>query len=363
LNKDIKWLFSLKEQVLEFLDHQKSQNRAGYYQYSYSGDIYNDESKWNIGSSVYALKIYYTLGVKKNQDIINTIDYIKSFTHSNGEIYDDFIFKKSFIRNFASSVKNGYWDNLTNKRYIRAETRQAYSSLMLYDEVPEKVSFDFPRTKNDIADYLSSMDWSEPWGAGSHFSHLMFFYRLSMLTKTLDTKEYEELVSYSIDWVNKLRNIKDGGWYKGKQSDRIVVNGAMKIITGLIAVDKSDFEYGKELVDTCLRSTNDEHACDNFNIIFVLNYASKLLNREYRQSEIEQFALNRLQKYKAHYKSRQGGFSFYPNYSNKRYYSAKITKGLNEADIHGTVLFLWGVSIVAQILGIEKELGFREFMT
>jgi hypothetical protein len=70
--------------------------------------------------------------------------------------------------------------------------------------------------------------------------------------------------------------------YKGIQEDRFIVNGAMKIITGLIAVDKVDFDYAQQLVDICLRSINDEHACDNFNIILVLNYASKLLNREYR---------------------------------------------------------------------------------
>jgi len=362
--KEIDWLYTLKDEVLNFLEYQKSKKVKGYYKYSYSGDLYDESMHWNVGSSVFALKIYYTLGIEKNQEIKDIANYIKSFYHQKDSlIYDDFIFKKSFLRNFLSSIKNKNYVNLFNEQYKRAETRQSYSALMLYDELPQNIELDIPKNEQEIDKYLSDLNWNEPWGAGSHFSHLMFFYRVAKKVKLITNKEFETLTGYSINWINKLRHIGDGGWYKGKQSDRLIVNGAMKIITGLIAVDKVTFDYAKELVDTCLKATNDEHACDNFNIILVLNYASKLLGRDYRQNEIEKFALDRLIKYKAHYKKEQGGFSFFPFNANERYYGAKITKGLNEADIHGTVLFLWGIAIVAQILGIEKEIGFKEFLT
>lgn len=361
--KELNWLYTLKDEVLEFLEHQKSKKVKGYYRYSYSGDLYDETKHWNIGSSVYALKIYYTLGIEKNQEITDTANYIKSFYHKNGEIYDDFIFKKAFIRNIASSIKHKRWANILNEQYKRAETRQSYSSLMLYDELPDKTMLDIPNNENEINTFLDKLNWNEPWGAGSHFSHLMFFYRLAKQSNMIDEEEFDILTDYAINWIETIRDQKSGGWYKGIQEDRFIVNGAMKIITGLIAVDKTKFNYAKELIDTCLRSTNDEHACDNFNIILVLNYASKLLSRDYRQSEIEKFAINRLAKYKAHYKKEQGGFSFFPFSANHNYYGAKITKGLNEADIHGTVLFLWGIAIASQILGIEKEIGFKEFIT
>lgn len=360
---ELNWLYSLKDEVLNFMEHQKSNDTKGYYKYSYTGDLYNESKHWNIGSSVYAMKIYYTLGVEKNQDIIDAANYIKSFYHHDGQMYDDFVFKKAFIRNIASSIKHKRWANILNEQYKRAETRQAYSSLMLYDELPKNINLEIIKNNHDIDKYLAKLDWSEPWGAGSHFSHLMFFYRLALQSKMIDKNQFNKYTDYSIEWINKLRHSQDGGWYQGKQSGRFIINGAMKIITGLIAVEKIEFDYAKELIDTCLEATNDEHACDNFNIILVLNYASKLLNRDYRQKEIEEFALNRLAKYKAHYKKEQGGFSFFPFNANHNYYGAKITKGLNEADIHGTVLFVWGIAIVAQILGIEKEIGFKEFMT
>lgn len=360
---ELNWLFSLKDEILGFLEHQKSKNIKGYYSYSYSGDMYNDKKHWNIGSSVYALKIYYTLGIKKNQDIINTSNYIKSFYHSDGQIYDDFIFYKSFFRNIASTIKHKRWGNLLNEQYKRAETRQAYSSLMLYDEIPTNINLKIIKNNKDIDNFLSRLNWEEPWGAGSHFSHLMFFYKLALNNNIIEVNQFEDSVNYAINWVNKLRKEKDGGWYKGFQDDRFIVNGAMKIITGLKAVEKVDFDYAQQLIDTCLRTVNDEHACDNFNIIFVLSYASKILDRNYKQKEIEEFAINRLSKYKTHYKKDQGGFSFFPFSSNSIYYGTKITKGLNEADIHGTILFLWGIVIASQILGIDKELKFKEFIT
>jgi hypothetical protein len=101
----------------------------------------------------------------------------------------------------------------------------------------------------------------------------------------------------------------------------------------------------------------------HFNIILVLNYASKLLDKTYRQQEIEAFALERLKIYKEHYYKDKGGFSFLDKQANIRYYGVKITKGLGEPDIHGTIMFVWGISIIAQILNINNELGFKEHKT
>jgi hypothetical protein len=362
VKQELDWLYELKDEVKTFLSHQKSNTKKGYYYYSYSGDIYDESIHWNVGSSVFALKLYYLLGIEKNQDIMDTINYIKSF-QSKDKIYDHFIFKKGFIRNFLGSLKNKNFANISNHQYISAETRQSLSALMLYGELPDNLKLDIPKSKEAIEKHLSDLNWNEPWGAGSHFSHLMFFYKVAKETSQISFDEFEKFINIAIEWINNIYHTDTGGWYKGDQTNRYVVNGAMKILTGLIAVDKVHVPASEALIDTCLQATNDLDACDNFNIILVLNYASKQLKRNYRQKEIENFALNRLQKYKAHYKKEQGGFSFFLNSANTRYYGAKITKGLNEADIHGTVLFMWGISIIIQILGLEKKFDFREFLT
>jgi len=99
------------------------------------------------------------------------------------------------------------------------------------------------------------------------------------------------------------------------------------------------------------------------NSVFSLKIIYTLgLENKYKE-EIKDFMLNRLAIYKEYYYPNMGGFSFYKNRSNRSYYGAIITRGRNEPDIHGTVMFLWGISLIAQVLNINDELKFREFKT
>lgn len=354
-------LYYLKENVLQFISEMKSPSLDGYYRYSYSGDLYDENTHWNAGSSVFALKIYYTLGVEDDQVIDAAANYIKTFQHSDGWIYDNLIFRKSFLRNIWASLRNRNISSLWNQHYKQAETRQCCSALMLYDSLPESIDVFVPEDEQGVDNLLTALDWNHPWHAGSHFSHLMFFLKLALKTGRIEQQAFNYLTNYAIKWVNRLQHPEDGCWYSGVTDYREKINGAMKIISGLIAADKVNFDYPEKLIDSCLDAVHDESACDNFNIVLVSNYAGKLLGRNYRQSEIENFALKRLNIFWEHYHSDRKGFSFYRDRANDIYYSAKITKGLNEPDMHGTVLFLWGISIIVQLLGMEKDLGFREF--
>jgi hypothetical protein len=360
MNKNLLWIFSLKNEVLAFLEHQKSKSVKGYYKYSFSGDLYDENTHWNVGSSVFALRCYYSLGVERNSDINDAIHYIKTF-RDDKLIYDKLIYKKSFLRNVLVSLKSHDFNNLINFKYKNAETRQCLSSLLLYDEMPDDIILDIPINKIEIYKYLSSLQWEEPWGAGSHFSHLMFFNKTALKTGQINNEEFKRNITNARKWIESIQCSKTGGWFKGNPEKRNIINGAMKVITGLIAVDIKEIYFAKELVDTCLISANNEHACDNFNIILVLHFLNKQLKNNYRYEEIKIFALDRLSKYKAHYKNKQGGFSFYPCHTNERYYGAKITKGKNEPDIHGTFLFLYGISLIAEILNINDALGFKVY--
>lgn len=323
MKQETEWLFSLREKVDGFMEHQKSRQVPGYYRFSYSGDLFDENRHWNIGSSVYALKIYYTLDRKKDRDIKDACAYIRSFLHKDSRIYDDFVYRNALVRNLLVSLLYRNWANLSNEQYKNAETRQSYSALMLYDELPGHIHLEIPSDEGQISKYLDRLNWKKPWGAGSHFSHLMFFYRLLLKSGTLQKDDFDTRVDYAIKWVNRLRDTDTGGWYMGQPTQMDIINGAMKIITGLNSVDRPDFEYPEALVDTCLSATNERHACDNFNVIFVLNYASKMLDRKYRQAEIEDFALDRLNSYKAHFNENQGGFSFFPHATEKSYYHAR----------------------------------------
>jgi len=387
------------------LEQLKGKITPGFFHYSLSSDLYNENIKWGLGNTVFAIKIYATLGLLKSlseEQKKTMASFIKSFQKKDGAICDPLIRRLAWKKNLLLTLKNKNLQNIFGKELMRAETRQAISSLKLLDphtknldgEVPQNKVGNPDKGRKGIIKYLSKLNWQKPWHAGSHFSHLLFFLQNSDLTNK------NELTNTAIKWINEQQNPQDGAWYQGHPSLQQKINGAMKIITGLKVAEKMNFKYPEKLIDLCLSANpvrephslaplevnrqrrlshlwcglltglksvafsngakNNKHACDNFNIIYVLHYANKVAGNSYRVNEIKVFAEDRLEIYKRYYFPAIGGFSFLPNKANIYYYGAKITRGLNEPDIHGTCVFLWGISIISQILGIDKELGFNE---
>ena len=116
---------------------------------------------------------------------------------------------------------------------------------------------------------------------------------------------------------------------------------------------KNDLTKQKTLIDLSLSLISDPDACNNFNLILVLYFCSRNIN--YRENQIKEFCIDRLKIYKQYYWSEHGGFSFFERNSNRGYYGAKISKGLEEPDIHGTHLFLWGITLITKMLNVDKS--------
>lgn len=367
--ENIDWIFELKHKVPLFLEKLKCKRVLGFFHYSLSGDLYDENVRWGLGNTVFAAKIFYTIDIidiLPREDIDSMADFIKSFQKRDGSIYDPLITRRVFL-NKLSCIRHldfkGLMDNVEVQQTRRAETRQSFSSLLLLKSPPNYSYLQIPYSFEEVGKYLNALDWAMPWGAGSHFSHLLFFYKINGEEFNIHRDETNELINFAIEFINELQSPDDGSWYKGRPSIQQKVNGAMKVITGLKSVNTVTFKYPEKLIDLCLKAIHDAHACDNFNSIYVLKYANELTQGSYKFKEIEEFCYNRLRIYKRYYYPNIGGFSFLPGKSNEVYYGAKITKGLNEPDIHGTVMFLWGIAIISQILGIDKELGFKEFIT
>ena len=358
LTNEIKWIFNIKEKIPQFLKQISGRKKRGFYSYSLSGDLFGERIKWGLGNNVFFLKIIYTLGLQlqfKNE-LRDDINYILSFQKKDGSIYDPLISILSLPLRILHTLKSGRLGDLSNKKYKRAETRQSVSSLSLFGV---KTSYEYKkisRNYNGIKNFLIKLNWELPWGAGSHFSHLLFFLYHSSI------KNKDDLINYAITWVNKLQHKDDGFWYLGNPSIQEKINGAMKIITGLKAVNRVFFKYPEKIIDQLLLAKNDEQACDNFNVVYVLKYCNELTKFNYRSSEIQDYFYERLKIYHEYYYPEFGGFSFKKKKANDIYYGAFISRGKREPDIHGTVLFLWGISIIAQTLNINEKLKFNEFV-
>ena len=282
----------------------------------------------------------------------------------SGYIYDENIRPQITLKRVFKQLASGRFSGWSNQEYIRAESRQCYSALMMYDMYLDKMPETEIINSSQMVNYLETFDWNQPWAAGSHYSHMLFFQKLGLLYKKLPYDEYFKNIVFAKEWLNNIYNYETGSWHRGDVSTQQAINGAMKILTGFRITDELfiDEEAGRKLIDLCLANINNEQACDNFNIVYVLRYAS-LACKDYREKEIIEFVERRFQIYMEYYFPNYGGFSFYKGKSNEYYYGCRITRGLQEPDIHGTTLFLWGISLICKILGIEKETGLREFIT
>lgn len=360
MNYDISWLANIKEKTNFFLS-QISEDNFNSIRYSFSGDLF-DYKKSGLANYVFAAKILYVINNIENDIINNNIKKnILRFSHPDGSISDNFITELS-LRDKIKILFNKYDLNklLYNNDIIRAETRQAFASLKLLNSNPEYIYEDVPKNKEELLNFLQTYDWGNPWHAGSHFSHLLFFLTYNSFFFNFMEEEKDLLIKESIDYINKLQSKDDGCWYKGNPTITIKINGALKIFTGLHSAAIYEVSYPEKIIDTALLSINDNEACSNFNIAYVL-YSASLINPNYRRHEIEDFLFDRLNIYKRYYHTEYGGFSFHVNKANDIYYGKRITEGRNEPDIHGTNMFLQGIAVIDKTLklglGLEIPLN------
>jgi hypothetical protein len=357
------WIQEIKTKLPIFMESMKGKNQKGFYRYSFSGDYLCNKLNWGLGNSVFALKIYYSLGIIP-ENLSDIQDFIQRFQHENGEFYDPWVRQLSFPFRVYFALKERDINRLDHKFTRRGESRQAISALRLFGLRPNYTFSDFPHNKSDIQDFIEHLNWNSPWGAAAHFSALMFLLSVSELP------DKAELIEFTAKSIQKYQQ-NDGCWYSGKPDLKQKVNGAMKVITGLKAATAfTPFDNGQvwfnkfnELIDTALMASNDKHACDNFNLVYVLRYANELAEYQYKYAEIEEFIKKRLDIYKQFYYPAFGAFSFYKNKTNTNYYGAIISKGKAEPDIHGTVMFLWGLTVIGSFWNINHQTGIQEFIT
>lgn len=362
----LEWLYSVKLDTIDFLNNMKSKSNSGFYNYSASGDIFCEKDGWGLGNTVFAVKIMHTIGqigtmaVKEKEALYN---FISSFQRKDGSITDPLIIHNRKLNSLKDALKTLNFRNISSKNTIRAETRQSMSALRLLGKNPPNMFSSIPYTSKGIEQYLSKLNWCDPWSAGSHFSHLLFFYKYNSTIFGFKKNKSKELIEHAVEYVNKMQSHTDGVWYKGRNTSmQYKVNGAMKILTGFKAAGLKELSFPEKIIDLALSAENDSHACDNFNIVFILKYANEIMQGSYRLQNIKDFCFRRLSIYKEYYHSENGGFSFFRKHCNKIYYGAHITKGLDEPDIHATCLFLWGISLIVQILEVQEELDFKEFI-
>lgn len=338
-------------EVPGFLDKLRHPKNRKLYKFTLSCDRQKDPG---LASSVFAAKIHTILG--SIFDTYELASHIKSFQIADGTIFDPWIQKKSFFNRWYYSLHNRDFNNAMGLQNKRAETRQSFAALRCLGLLPDIAYQPIIKTKKECLKYIHDLDWSKPWGAASHVSHLFFFLKTHQSFPNKSEIYSDQSIKTFLSEINEKYRLGDGSWGSTESIPEFQrVNGSMKMVTALEAAGIDQIEYPDKLIDLCLSAINDKQACDHFNVICVLHYCSRITC--HRKDEVMEFALARLSMYSKHYWPEVGGFSFHKNRAQDNFYGAKVSNGMPEPDIHGTLMLLWGIVLICEILGWRKELS------
>ena len=355
-----------KEKIILFLDSLQKNKKNFLFNPVLEG-ITEYGKKLELGFSTYALKIYYMSGEwdnLKNEDQNIWIKLINSYqTNSKGfpnnsyvdQAYLDYFEAKKgklFIKDLAKKTLNKTLNSkyeLTNNlinNSVRAETKQCIATLYQVGAKNQIIYSDFE--KSDTHNFLDGFDWSKPWSAGAQFSGLAVFSKTQIDSK----KEYKEAKKKLVEFIGKKVN-DDGAYYIGMQpSISETINGAMKVITGLDWLDEK-IHYPDKLIDLCLNIKPKSEGCDLVDIVYVLYRCS--LETTHRRKEIIAYFEDLISIVESHYFPKKGGFSYYLKKSQTNYYGVDIAKGIDTPDIHGTILLIWSIAMMSEVIDSSEN--------
>ena len=149
------------------------------------------------------------------------------------------------------------------------------------------------------------------------------------------------------NFSNKILDPETGSYFRDNPiSSREIINGAMKMISGLDWIDVP-IHKPKNLIDFCLENKPQPEGCDIVDYVYVLYKCWKQTN--YRKDEIISVFKEVLELFhNLNYDN--GGFSYFPSRSQSHYYGVEVTQGLNIPDIHGTILITWALVLIYDFL-------------
>jgi hypothetical protein len=322
-------------------------------------------SELKLGTACFGLKINYILGNLNNEaTTLQASEYLNSFQKSiQGYPKNSFI-DEAYLNYFRAAnlkvalkhkakeliagakFKPPYSKSDYLKKSIRAESKQAISTLIQIGGKNSKPYLEFPNTKDLIVEFLNLQNWNSPWDAGAQFSGICLF------SSTQDILNRDELSTSLKDYISKIVNPRNGFYYSGSVKNQSqLVNGSMKVISGLEWLE-APIHYPEKLIDSTLKVKPNSEGCDLVDIVYVLYQCS--LQTTYRKKDIRDYFIEVLNIIQLHQHS-QGGFSYYLNKSQTHYYGVNVSKGFDEPDLHGTTLLIWAASMIFNFINTSDD--------
>ncbi len=358
---DKNFFWDINYGALTFVEKLKKESSPSYY--PLAKGLTKNGKLLDLGFTCYVLKIFYMTGEweRLNEEKKKGyIDFINSFQSTNKEVpqnyyLDDNLYKsyksmsastfKYLLKNLLNMTGNYNFPSRTQdlEKAINADNKQAISTLYELGNKNERKIENIFNEENNVINYLNSLDWSRPWNAGAQFSSLCVY------SETQNFNYKRTLESFILTKLNS----QTGSYHNPNISDnREVINGAMKVISGLDWLG-SEIHHPKKLIDFCLDNKPYLEGCDVVDYVYVLYKCLKQEN--HRRKEIQNVFTVLLDEILKLYNESDRGFSYFQNKSQTHYYGIKISKGLDVADLHGTTLCIWAINMILEGLEMSNK--------
>lgn len=315
--------------------------------------------KINLGYNCYAIKLYKISNSWDNITVNKKkawTDFILDYQNHDVDQFNNYFIDKEVFRYFNNpltvyrtkdnikkivkklSHKDFQLRDIHIFKTLNAENKQTISTLKEVGvEILNVPIVTFDKSK-DLESYLNLFDWSKPWDAGAQFSIY------SVYSEVYDLNLKNELIKF----IETKLDFETGSYFEGRISTpRQIINGAMKVISGLDWLE-NPIHFPKKLIDFCLNNRPEFEGCDLVDYVYVLYKCS--LQTDYKRDEINSLLTEVLDYLKLLYFKEEKGFSYFKNKSQTHYYGINISKGKNLPDIHGTLLSVWAIVMILEVL-------------
>ncbi len=261
-----------------------------------------------------------------------------------------FTFDKTKLRNlivgYIDEEDAMFKQNKDNERII-SESRQAYSALInLGYNVQENTKYDVKIEKyfEKPLYFMTDKYWENPWKAGAHMSHYIFFCNMKGDRKEIDNI-FNSIKKYA----------KKDGWYQGNPTEEQIINGIMKVMTAYDVIGKEvDKSIAKGIIDRLLKTDKFEGGCGVYDYVYVL---IRCMHAGHRLDEIKKRLYEVYDKI-LEYQMSDGGFKYSKDPKKRDTYSGKeVAVPGPYGCIHPTTVFCMALTMLNTALDLGLNLN------
>jgi len=354
---------SIRASVAGWLEAMTRDVEPGRFRFCGKGSLVPLTGKAALFTTCFAVKIAWQAGLWdewSKQQQMACLEFIRSFQEKDGYFRDQWLLDKCRLsrKDYLSVIigRTSLQDlRLRQEQVLRAETRQAVSTLLMIGEqalhpMPCEIT-----TPDGARRFVDALGWKNPWSAGSHVSHQLFMLTVNNKFHQKAEDNYNLIIDSLLEALNHYYHVETGTWYSGNPSNVVKINGAMKVLSGLQWLQRP-YPDTTSLINFALKQPFEQDGCGFLNRLFVVWQARKGVPEGYRQQDIAMLAHRVLDMVQG-FKQKDGAFSFYQGHSQTSYLGARISRGLPVSDLHGTVMLTWAIAIALDLLRDDAPIG------